>query len=69
MKCGRCSGLMVFESVYEATGPVISGELTSTRCINCGTVEDAVIFTNRYQPRAMGDPTSHNIVPPTSPIR
>ena len=68
MKCGRCSGLMVVEPVCEATGSIICGESTSTRCINCGNVEDAVIFTNRYQPRAIGDPSRHKIVPTTSPI-
>lgn len=55
MRCGRCSGLMVVESVSDAKGSLISGEAQSTRCLNCGNMEDSVIFTNRLEPRSIND--------------
>jgi len=61
MRCGRCSGLMVVESISNATGSGISGEAQSTRCLNCGNMEDAVIFTNRLEPRSISDAIRHAI--------
>lgn len=46
MACGRCGGLMVMETVSNA-GMAISAQLQETRCVNCGNVEDDVIWTNR----------------------
>jgi len=60
MTCGRCSGFMVVEPFYDATGPVGSGDPQEARCINCGNVEDAVIFTNRMDPQSTKN-VRHNI--------
>ncbi|MGC4096290.1 MAG: hypothetical protein QM706_04180 [Nitrospira sp.] len=46
MACGRCGGLMVMEAAYNV-GLAISGQLQEIRCINCGNVEDPVIWTHR----------------------
>ena len=61
MRCGRCSGLMVVEPISDTTGSVLSGEPLSTRCLNCGNVEDAVIFTNRLEPRSISNAIRHQI--------
>lgn len=61
MRCGRCSGLMVAEPISGAPGSVTSGKAQSTRCLNCGNMEDAVIFTNRLESRSIRDATCHTI--------
>lgn len=61
MRCGRCNGLMVVEPISNAPESVISGEALSTRCLNCGNMEDAVIFTNRLEPRSIRDGACHKI--------
>jgi hypothetical protein len=45
----RCGGLLVldrFDDVWEFGGPV---EFQGVRCLNCGSVEDAVMRANRLQ--------------------
>jgi hypothetical protein len=51
MICVRCGGLMVVEPFYDATELTISEEPQEARCLNCGNVEDAVIYANRLEPR------------------
>lgn len=50
MSCTRCGGLLVrddFADLLEFGGPM---EFDGVRCLNCGFVEDAVIFANRHNP-------------------
>ncbi len=61
MRCGRCRGLMVCEPIPDATRSDISREPKVTRCLNCGNVEDTVIFTNRLAPLSLREATRHNI--------
>lgn len=49
MTCGRCNGFMVFEPISDVTGPAGSSELQGSRCVNCGNIEDAAIYTNRLK--------------------
>lgn len=46
MICGQCKGLMVVETTYD-TDLAISGEPQEARCLNCGNIEDTVIYINR----------------------
>lgn len=61
MTCRRCGGLMVVEPICDATGMSISVEAQETRCLNCGNVEDSVIYTNRLDPPSTGTCPRHNI--------
>jgi uncharacterized Zn finger protein len=48
MVCRRCSGLLVretFDHLREETARLYP----TTRCINCGHIEDSVILTNRLR--------------------
>lgn len=50
MACIRCGGLLVtdvFADLWELSGPM---EFQGVRCLNCGSIEDAVIRANRLQP-------------------
>lgn len=54
MTCIRCGGLLVvdvFSDLWVVTGPM---EFQGVRCLNCGSIEDAVIRANRFRP-----PLSH----------
>ena len=54
MACIRCGGLLVtdvFADLWELSGPM---EFQGARCLNCGSIEDAVIRANRLQPRSEG---------------
>lgn len=59
MRCKRCSGLMVVEPIYDATGSPMSGEPQSARCLNCGNIEDDVICINRLEPIQPSETTFH----------
>ena len=51
MVCQRCSGLLVRETLgglREETGDMDP----TTRCINCGSIEDPVVLANRLRPPA-----------------
>lgn len=61
MTCGRCCGLMVVEPLYDSTGVAISVEAQGARCLNCGNVEDGVIYINRLDPPSTGTGPRHNI--------
>ena len=47
MKCARCGGFMMVESLYDQKQEDARGERFGGRCINCGNVEDPVICRNR----------------------
>lgn len=40
---------MVFEPNPDVTGPAEASELQGSRCVNCGNIEDAAIYTNRLK--------------------
>jgi hypothetical protein len=45
MACTRCGGLMVTEGLVDERGFRVGFE--AERCLNCGHLEDRVIFANR----------------------
>lgn len=47
MKCSRCQGLMVESHFLDFEGGFREMWATSSRCLNCGHVYDAVIEQNR----------------------
>jgi len=47
MHCRRCSGLMIVELFDDVKEYAIPLEAPGARCINCGNIEDAVIYANR----------------------
>ena len=47
MKCRRCQGLMVGDHFLDMAGGYGEMWAHSLRCVNCGTVYDAVIEQNR----------------------
>ena len=51
MACGRCGGLMVVETCCDLTEEESRMGMNSARCLNCGNLEDAVIYANRLDPR------------------
>ena len=51
MGCQRCKGLLVRET-FEGPSPEGDMMCLATRCINCGSIEDSVIRTNRLCPPA-----------------
>ena len=48
MLCTRCGGLLI-RNWWNSNECVQSTELLSTRCVNCGSIDDAVICANRRQ--------------------
>ncbi len=61
MMCHRCQGLLVCHTFY---GLNIKADArhTTTRCINCGHVEDAVVRTNRIRASVVTQATPHGRV-------
>ena len=49
MLCHRCNGLLVYERFSELREDA-DGMYPATRCINCGHIEDSVIYSNRLRP-------------------
>lgn len=47
MSCQRCGGLMIVESCCYLMEAEFHKEIGTTRCLNCGNIEDAIIRTNR----------------------
>ena len=47
MKCRRCQGLVVGDHLFDMAGGYGEMWARSLRCVNCGTVYDAVIEQNR----------------------
>ena len=48
MRCTRCGGLLI-ENWSEIMDCVNRDRSQGTRCINCGCIDDPVIFANRRQ--------------------
>ena len=51
MVCQRCRGLLVHET-FDGLSPEGDMMCLATRCLNCGSLEDSVIRTNRLCPPA-----------------
>ena len=51
MVCQRCRGLLVRET-FDGVSPEADMMRLSTRCINCGSIEDPVVRGNRLRPPA-----------------
>ena len=49
MVCHRCRGLLVCDTFYDLSIKA-DARYTTTRCINCGHIEDAVVRANRVRP-------------------
>jgi len=47
MSCERCGGLMVVDIVCDLMEEKSRRRCETTRCLNCGNVEDTIICTNR----------------------
>jgi hypothetical protein len=47
MACGRCGGFLVVEKGYEEAAIVAIAGMITTRCVNCGNLEDPLIRLNR----------------------
>jgi hypothetical protein len=47
MSCERCGGLMVVETCCDLMETGFRKGIDTTRCVNCGNFEDAIIRTNR----------------------
>lgn len=62
MTCRRCGGLMIVEPMYHAAKSNASEGHHEARCLNCGNIEDGVIYTNRLDPPPTGTGPRHNIV-------
>ena len=58
MPCERCGGFMVFDAYcdpHEQESPTATG---TTRCLNCGNLEDTIIRTNRASSHGQRHPAS-----------
>ena len=51
MVCQRCRGLLVRET-FDGLSPEAGNLCMTTRCINCGYIEDSVVRANRLRPPA-----------------
>ena len=49
MLCQRCRGLLVRET-FDGLSPEAGKLCMTTRCINCGSIEDTVVRANRLRP-------------------
>jgi hypothetical protein len=58
MSCDRCGGLMVVETSRYLMDEQSRAMIDTTRCLNCGNVEDAIIRANRIIARLprLGEP-------------
>lgn len=50
MVCIRCGGLVVVETFTDMREEISRGSFLGSRCLNCGHIEDPVIFSNRSCP-------------------
>ena len=48
MLCPRCKGLLIRET-FEELRAEIGRMCLTTRCVNCGSIEDAVVRANRLR--------------------
>lgn len=49
MKCARCGGFMMVESLSNGKQGSVRLAMIGTRCLNCGNVEDSIICRNRAE--------------------
>ncbi len=62
MKCTRCGGFMMVESLYDVKHEDTRVGKFGARCINCGNVEDSVICRNRVErPSLRNAPRGGNV--------
>lgn len=47
MACRRCGGFMILESILSCLEESASSDSHRTRCLNCGNIEDSVIWLNK----------------------
>lgn len=59
MFCMRCGGLMVVEPFCDLMEEESRMGIDTTRCLNCGNFEDAIIRANRITPRLPSRVRSH----------
>ena len=51
MMCARCGGFLVIDGWDGPMDNVRERRLRTMRCVNCGCIEDPVIFENRLENR------------------
>ena len=61
MLCQRCRGLLVRET-FDGLSPEAGNLCMTTRCINCGYIEDSVVRANRLHPPAVKQMVPRRIV-------
>ena len=61
MMCHRCRGFLVYHTFY-GLNLKADARHTTTRCINCGHVEDAVVRANRVRASVSTPATPHERV-------
>ena len=61
MACARCGGFLVIEEWGELVGNVRKRllRIKCVRCVNCGSIDDPVIFENRQRERSTLCCTTH----------
>jgi uncharacterized Zn finger protein len=59
MECGRCGGFLVVEKEYDEAIAALEPRTLTTRCVNCGNLEDSLIRLNR-SPRSFFARTVRN---------
>ena len=58
MPCERCGGFMVFDAFCDPQEKESPAEIGTTRCVNCGNLEDTIIRTNRLSSHVQRQPIS-----------
>lgn len=61
MVCQRCRGLLVRDAFYDLSVKA-DARYATTRCINCGHIEDAVVRANRIRISVSAQGTSRETV-------
>lgn len=61
MICQRCRGLLVYET-FDDMRNAAGCMCPTTRCINCGYIEDSVVRANRLRPPMTKRSTPRGIV-------
>jgi hypothetical protein len=59
MACARCNGFQVIEGWEGLIDNVREKQLRTMRCVNCGCINDPVIFENRLIERSVTCCTTH----------
>ena len=58
MPCERCGGFMVFDAFCDPQEKESPTGIATTRCLNCGNLEDTIIRANRASSHVQGQLTS-----------